>query len=548
MGDLPKSQSLLTSVAKRLRLASFGRTFYVLTIGSAVVYLTALLVSRFTGVIPGEIFTWPSLAVIPAAGLLLSFLFHKKPTTSDAARQVDVHTKSKDLYLTVASLENTAGNYQPLVAKEAEGRASRVKPALVVPFHWEQRAGRFVGLTALILLAILFTPQFDPFGRVEASQEIASKRKELEQSKRATLARAQQIKKDNEDGGQAEETEKSVEQLKKAFRKMDRTDKKKNFKVLASAQKSIGENWKKISDKQLQTMLSKKAADQSFGGLSNEFMKKWLKDIQRGSMDSLNKHMDSMQNDLQRLMKTTDPKEKAKIARELKKKMQQLEKFSKESANSKELAAAMKRAMKQLQMAKENGDREMAKEAMEALKESLELSKEEMKQIAQSVKDLKKLEESLKTLNKAKQLNQEEALDGQECEGCQSLDDYSEFYEQMMAERGMGEGEGDEEKDSNDGDSDTAGRGGISEEDDSLKTGFKEEKSKTIERKGKYLMELKTKGLSDAGEVEDQFREGISTIRSELSEVMEQENIPPGYHEQIKKYFDDLENVTKDKK
>ena len=50
-------------------------------------------------------------------------------------------------------------------------------------------------------------------------------------------------------------------------------------------------------------------------------------------------------------------------------------------------------------------------------------------------------------------------------------------------------------------------------------------------------MEWKTKGLSDKGQVTEEYQEAMKEIREGVDEAISKEKIPPGYHEIIKKYF-----------
>ena len=86
------------------------------------------------------------------------------------------------------------------------------------------------------------------------------------------------------------------------------------------------------------------------------------------------------------------------------------------------------------------------------------------------------------------------------------------------------------------------GEGGVVDEDDGIKTDFVNEQSKSQIQKGKILLSLKTKGLSDSGDIkDDNYRRVIGEIRQSLEDVIEQEQIPPGYVGGIQKYFDTLE-------
>src|SRR5205823_5447992 len=151
-----------------------------------------------------------------------------------------------------------------------------------------------------------------------------------------------------------------------------------------------------------------------------------------------------------------------------------------DKVNSKPLTAALQRAMKQLEMAKMEG---LDKEAIEAAEKSLDLTKLELKEVAQSAKDLKALEEALKAVQMAKQLNDSEKLDGEQTEGTQTIEEYGEFYTQLLADLGMTEGEGD-----GDGEGlgdEGMGEGGKAPEDDSIVTDFKTEQSRSAVTAGK---------------------------------------------------------------
>ena len=201
--------------------------------------------------------------------------------------------------------------------------------------------------------------------------------------------------------------------------------------------------------------------------------------------------------------------------------------------NSKQLAAALKRAMTQLESSQIEG---LSSESLEAMLESLDLANLELEEIAQSVKDLKALEEALKALQWAKRLNDREMLDGEACKNCTSMKDYEELYAKMRA--GMGGAGGDGMGPGLGGRG--MGRGGKAPEDDSVLTDFKAERSKSAVTAGKILLSLKTKGLNDRGQAVKNYRKLIRNVKQGISEAIEQEQIPPGYHEGIKSYFDNI--------
>jgi hypothetical protein len=292
--------------------------------------------------------------------------------------------------------------------------------------------------------------------------------------------------------------------------------------------------WRKLSNEKLKELLSHNAQGQEFGAISKDKLEKWTKELQEGSTKSLQQELEEIKKDLEELAKTDDPIKKAELEQKIKKRMKELSDFASDKVNSKPLTAALQRAMKQLETAKMEG---LDKESVEAAERSLDLTKLELKEIAQSAKDLKALEEALKVVQMAKQLNDQEKLDGEQAEGAQTIEEYAEFYSQLLAQLGMTEGEGDGEDTGGEG----MGEGGIAPEDDSVETDFKTEQSKSAVTAGKVLLSVKTKGLSDKGDAKKEYRSLIQKVKQGYSEAILQEQIPPGYHDGIKRYFDNLD-------
>jgi myosin heavy subunit len=320
--------------------------------------------------------------------------------------------------------------------------------------------------------------------------------------------------------------------------------------VLDSHRQEIGDLWKSAaSNEQLRRMVNQPISKQQLGGSRNQKMNEWLKELQEGKTESLQKELKNAQETMKAMMEAKDPEERAKLASKMQKELQDLQKFSKDKAGSKELANALSKAMKSLQACKnpggEKGDKmELSQEAMQALKESLELSEKEMEQVANSAKELKRLEEALKTLTEAQKLNQKEQLDGSKCEGCETLEDYAELYAQLNEGQG-GDGEGD--KDLNEGDGGGIGRGGETPEDDSDPEGYKKEKEKPQIQAGKILLSIKTKEYADEKDFDPdkmrEYQQSISSLKSSVQSAIEAEEIPPGYADSIKGYFDKIEKV-----
>jgi hypothetical protein len=240
-----------------------------------------------------------------------------------------------------------------------------------------------------------------------------------------------------------------------------------------------------------------------------------------------------VQKDLEELSKTKDPAKKAEIAQRLRERLEALSQFADEQTGSKTLAAALKRTQEQMRMAAKAAQagepqEQSAQDALNAAAESAKLADKELEQLAQSAKDLSDLEKALSVLQMAKNLNNKDLLDGQKMEGMQSLAEYEAMYAKLMKDRAEDQGFGD---------------GSPAEENDSKKSKFKTELSKSQISKGKVLLTLKTKGMGDKAEVREQYRDAVHGIKQGLSEAILREEIPPGYHEGIKGYFESIEDA-----
>jgi hypothetical protein len=546
MPDAPKSATLLDRVQSRLRTESVARAIRLWSFVVLGLAITAVLAVRLLGLVPPGEQRPVWLLTIPAAIAVLAGIFHHRIKREAAARALDQHANTHDLFLTLTTLSTSAGEYQPLVAESAERQAERIQPDDVIQFNPWPAIGKVCLLASVLAIAILVTPQLDPFGKVEAATRQDEQQKEVAAIRKANEDRAEQLKKKQQRADEAsEEINDEVSELKKSFRNMQPTRKESNTKVLTEHRQTLSEQWKAVSNDQLRKMMSQPISEQQIGSSRTAKMNEWLKDLQNGKTESLQKELQKAQETMQAMMEAKDPEERKKLASQLKRELQDLKKFSSEKAGSRELSSALSKAMKALDAASDpkNADQqELTQDAMEALKESLELSDQELEQVAQSAKDLKKLEDALKTLQQAQQLNKNGQLDGEQCEGCQSLDDYAELYAQMM---GPGSGSGD--KDRNEGGGGGVGRGGETPEDDSDPEGYKSEKSKTQIKAGKVLLAIKTKEYAEEVDFDPdamrQYQEGIQSVKDGVQSAIENEQIPPGYVDGIKSYFDKIESV-----
>jgi len=553
MSSEPVALTLLNRVQARLRTVSVAQSLHRWTLGGLLVACVAVLIVRLAGLLPPDRQRPEWLLVFPATAALAAWLFHRRVERTAAARAVDQHAKTNDLFLTLATLSSSAGEYQPLVEHSAAAAATRIVPAEVVPFKVQRPVGIQACVLCVLALMVWLIPTLDPFGKVEAATKVQKQKKEIEVIRKVVKTRDEELKSVIQ---VAEERESKIldrmQELMGALRKMKPAETKPNSQVLQNNRQSLNELWKNVSNEELREMLSQSISDQQFGGSRAQKMNEWLKQLQEGNAEQLQQQLDQAQETMESMLEAKTPEERQKLASQLRKQLQDLKKFSSEKAGSKDLENALSQALKSLEAVasqKKNGEsegsesegelgeNEMSQEAQQALKESLELSKKELQEIARSDKDMKQMEEALKTLQQAEKLNTEGQLDGEQCENCNSLSDYAEMYNQMMNGRGTN---GQAERDT---------PGAIQDEDNSDPEGYKDEKSKTQIQAGKVLLSIKTKEAATEKDFDPEelkkYESTVTEIKAGVQAAIENEQIPPGYVDGIKNYFDNLETPAK---
>ena len=534
MQQLLHTDNLLRGIAARMRLVNLGRQWRWIFLGLCAVYSVALLISRSTGWGPGQ-FLPLHLPILAVIALGISGLCHRRPTAADAARKVDVHGQTRDLFLTITMLGNSAGEFQPLVIQSAEAAAQNYQPRQVVQFPW-QKPSLQTAIAALIVWGgITLFPQFDPFGKVAQAKEAEQRIEKLAAARKATKQRMEELKTAEEADQKNAEVNKALEKLKQVLSKLEKNKPTENQAALGGEQKKLGSLWRKLSAEKMAEMLMKATSDQTFGEAGKESLQKWANELQQGNAESLRKEIAEMQDLADKLKKSKDPIEKAELQTELKKKAQKLKEFAAEKVQNKALKAALDRALEQLESSKQE---RLEKEAVKGLKESLELAKQELQQMEMSAQEMQQLQEALKTIQMAKQLNEEGKLESEADEGFTTIEEYQELYEQLMAEMAEEGAPGGDEG---------MGGGEPEKDDESAKTAFKPEQSKSAVKAGKMLLTINTKGVPPSGEaaeeVKTKYRDLVRSVKNSAEEAIQQEQIPPGYHDGIKNYFNSLEEV-----
>lgn len=536
-----ETSRLLQYVSARQRAVSLSRCFYYSLLAFAAVYALLLLCSRLLGLIPDWWFAPESLVLPVVVAAAAALVFHRSLREPEAARLVDKSEGTKDLFLTTVLIERCVGEFSPLVVSAAAQRAGEIKPKDVVPFRWQAKAMNIVGALAILALGVLFLPQLDPFGRHEARRRIAERRKELDDSRKATALRKSILKTRHAAASMSKGVEQAIDSLKKSFKGMKPAARKANLRRMAFHKKELGDLWRKAREKKLKDALADAPTSQRFGAANRGKGSEWKRQLAKGDPSGVKKEMDELKDLAKKLSETDDPIEREKLKQEIKSRLEAVADCMSSGAGSRPLNDALKRALQQLAT---SGTQGLSQDALQALRESLDLSNLELDALAQSMRDLKGLEQALRALQSAKRLNDQDRLDGGACEGCMTIDDYAKLFDELSG-RGAGQcaggrgtgGWGDGPGTGGAG----RGRGGIVPEDRTVDTDFRTEASKSALTSGKILMEWKTRGLSDPGKADQAFKEHLKAIKQGVSEAVLQEQIPAGYREAIRKYFDVME-------
>jgi len=519
------TQRLLERTGRRLHFVRIGAALHRGWLLAAGVTLLALLAARLLGLLPAALVVqWLWLpAALAAVGALV---FARKPHPRDTARLVDERTASKDLFLTTALLAGPSASYSPIVLAQAEQRAETLDPRRIVPFTW-QRAARDILLSAALIAAVaLWLPQLDPFKKKAQRDKITRQEQQLQQTKKATALRAEEIK--DSDAKENDKVKQALAALEKTFKEAKPQEREANLKRLGEHQKEIGEMWRQAANQKRNDAQEQGA--QKFGQVNPQQSQQWREELKKGETTSIKKEMEAIKSEMQKIAQMPDSAEKRAAQEQLAQRLSQLSEGLQQTASSPQLQAALQRAMEQLDMSKMS---QMSKEALEAAQQSMSLSQQELEQLAQSMKDQQNLEDALKNLQMAKQLADQQKLDGSQCQNCNGMSDYESLYKKLCQGNGTGAGTGM-------GPNPGQGAGGKADENDEAETGFQQQRSPTQLSAGKTLLQWKTQELGPKGERPQEYQEAVKQVKQGVSEAIAAEQVPPGYHGAIQKYFDAL--------
>ncbi len=520
-----RTQRLIERVTRRVWFTKIARAFRDGALFASAIFLLLLLTARLGSLMPE-----PRLPLIGSAlGLCIlayAFVRPRRSSPAEIARFIDARMKTRELFLSAILTGEGTDGFQSIVHAQAEERAAEIEPRRVVPFHWQRGTSHVAGALGILALAFLFLPQLDPLGKAAQRQKIAQQEQRLQGLKRATANRAEQLAQGS--GSQSEEIKQALAALEKTFKEAKPVEREANLKRLGEEQKELGEMWRKVSNELPRDAFDKAA--QSFGQADAKKVQQWREELKKGDLTDVKKSLSEIREQMKQLAAMPDSAEKRAAQQQLMQRLNAVADAVKEAAGSTKAGEALARALQQLDQAKLG---ELSREATQAAMDSLNLSEAELEQLAQKLKDGQALEEALENLQMAKQLAAQQQLDGGECKNCNGMGDYAALFAKKLGESGQ-PGQGGS------GMGPGIGNGARRPEDDTAQTGFKPEKSSSALAGGKLLMQWKSSEVGETGARAEDYRDSLRQVKQGVSEAITAEQVPPGYHAAIQKYFDAL--------
>ena len=541
---ISKTEHLLAGVAQRQRLIGLARLAFIAFVVNAGLYTAALLVARLTGLIP-DLFTPATLAIptLAALAVAICILGLRRATQPSAiARLVDQKLGTNDLFLTAQAISGSAGVYQELVLSQAAVRATTADATKILPFTPWRRSAITAAIIGLMAMGVLLLPQLDPFGREAERARVAKREHQLQLAQQAAKARVEALAQAHTDLPTSEAVTQQLTKLAATFDQLKKGDTATNNQKLNGEQKELGKALMQARDQQQFTADQDQTGDlQRLGAGDLSKAEAMRQELAKGESRAAQEKIDKIKELTEQLAKSSDPAQQQQLRAEIKQKLDQLTDAL--GKQGKQASQALSQAMDQLA---QTGNPGTAKAALDALKDSLDLAKAELSSMAQGTRDVDQLKEALQTLQMARKLNELGDLsasgeDGQgnKGPGKKSLAEYKKLYAKLMQERGQGQGQGSGKGGM--GPNPGQGDGGTAKENNDAETSFNPERSRSQLTAGQTLMQWKTSGPAEKGVAREDYQRSLSEVRQGVSEALLHEQLPPGYQEAVKKYFDSLD-------
>jgi hypothetical protein len=575
------AERLTDGVVRRIRSAEYFAAWFRAMYLLGGVAIIALVFQRCFG-LGLEFVVMELIFGLPVVAALISIIVARKPTSLEAARRIDACCGASDLFLTLAQLESSAGAYQPVISEQAGLKASALRPSSIVSWSWQRPLARLVVGVAVFVTAVMFLPQFDPFGTVDSATAAVAVRRDLQDSRRETTNRLAELSARHESAESSSELEQSLAELAAELRQLTTDRSASGLKELDARQREIEARWRQARTGDEVSRVFEQAQATQFFGASDQRSRQWVEELAEGQTRSVDEAFDSLGSDLEKLDSVSDGAERQELEKQIRQAMAELQRFAGNQLQSQPMEAAMKRAMSQLDSSRL--DSGLQAESAEASKDSLELAQVELHEIANDAAQLASLEQALNAIQSAKQLAQQgepqpsDSTDRNEA----TIQEFVEQYADLQREAGESqpgndpppsaegqEGPPGQQVASSGGqsDSDSPGKAGSAKpdgiangsegsspehgpgrsaarENQSAETGFRDAREAAALDASRRLMAMRRQGLSDAGESSQEYRELVRSLQKRVSTAIEVEEIPPGYVSGIRSYFDSLDQET----
>lgn len=526
---------LLDAVAWRERLARAARAGGWALLLALVLVTVLLVLHRLLG---GwgwrESWWWLLLPAIATA--VAAIAAGRGIDRRQAAALTDRASGSKDLFITALAVSTVPGGFATVVVDQAAARAATMNPRNLRP--WQPRLGAaWCGGAALLLAAAWWlTPEADPFGRRVEALAQAERRERLEASQQALAARKEAVQTRRDEAAQphSSEVQQGLDALVAQLQAARPERKDANEAGLREVQHALATLHGERQEQRLADELARRSQGQQLG---DSDLRRLAEAVKKGDAQPLAQALEELQQMREQLGGADlQSPEGQRALRKLRRQIEDLHTLAQQELGDPALAEDLKEALAQLDLARFP---DLTPDALDAVQESLQQAGLDGEQLAQAMRDLRALEQAQQLAQQARERNQQGKLGEGECQACagQGMAAYAELYAQLTAEgRTAGEGQGEGGGMQGPG----QGQGGEAPEDDSQATGFTPEEVKTQLHAGRMLMEWETKGLGEKGEAVQGWRQNVQAVQQDLSEAILHEQVPAGYHDQIRSYFDSL--------
>jgi hypothetical protein len=371
-------------------------------------------------------------------------------------------------------------------------------------------------------------PHLDPFGRQAERQRTVQRKAELERERQETKKLIESLAQQQPQAKLSAEVAKELDKLQAQLDAMKPQDQSGNQQRLDQLKAEVGRMLEQERTERFAHSVDPEDRMQQLGGdaAAAEAIRKQL---EKGEAAEAKQAIDELKTMAEQLAKTEDPAERTKLAEKMRHQLETLQQAAKSQPAG--FTQATRQALDQLA---QSGAKDLSDQSLQALRDSLDLAKLQLEQGAQGQRDLQSMQEALQAMHLAQSLNKEGQLDGKLTQGQQSLDEYKKLYAKALSQL-RGEGQ------SGSGTGKGQGNGATRPEDDSTSSAFNQEQDSSQLSAGKTLMQWKEHGPSEAGKVEQQYLPAVRAVQQGVSEALVREQVPPGYHDGVKKYFDGLD-------